>query len=337
MLNKLKIIVIGLGRQMTKDHIPSILRRHDLEIVAVVDKNLELAEQVGKKLHVAYFAETKLAIDQTAPHVALVSVPHNAYFEILKTLAENHVATLKEKPLAMTFEEGQKILNLYQASNTYLQVCVQRRFSKLYEKAKSLIDQVGVIYSIYIEYCLSLTAEDMKSGWRADKGMSGGGAVIDMGYHVIDLLTYILGAPDKVYAQLNYNSVGEGYTIEDTMKALMTFDNHINANIVITKVFNKKNEKIHILGNKGSLFINDGEVIMYGSDGVELESHTFIPNDDEIDQQLDYFLESYKKGSTSKTANDKLLSDQMLNMMIIDAIYESSKEEKVIKFTKELQ
>jgi len=50
-----------------------------------------------------------------------------------------------------------------------------------------------------------------------------------MGYHIIDLLTYIFGLPDELYAQLNYNSVGKGYTIDDTMKALMTFDNHINA------------------------------------------------------------------------------------------------------------
>ncbi len=200
-MNKLKIIVIGLGRQMTKDHIPAVLRRSDVEITAVVDKNEELAKSVGEKLNVHYFTEIIDAISYAKPDLALVCVPHNAYFGILETLAKNHIATLKEKPLALTYEEGAKIINLYQANTTYLQVCVQRRFSKLYETAKEMVFSIGNVYSIYIEYALSLNAEDMKTGWRADKNISGGGAAIDMGYHVIDLLTKIYALHDKLKAQ----------------------------------------------------------------------------------------------------------------------------------------
>lgn len=333
-MSKLKIVVIGLGKQMTKDHIPAVLRRDDVEIVAVVDKNEDLAKLNGEQHNVPYFTDTTIAIFETKPELALVCVPHNAYFKILEILAKNHIATLKEKPLAMSYQEGRQIINLYQSTSTYLQICVQRRFSKLYEMAKKLTSNIGNIYSIYIEYTLTLKAEDMKAGWRADKSVSGGGAVIDMGYHIIDLLTYIFGTPDKLYAQLNYNSIGEGYTIEDTMKALMTFNKRINANIVVTKIFNQKNEKVRIVGDKGSVCIDNRTVTLFDNDENEIESYTYTSKDDEMDQQFDFFVKNYKNKKIADIKNNTLLSDQELNMRIIDAIYESHKEEKVVTFSK---
>jgi len=336
-VNKLRIVVIGLGKQMTKDHIPAVLRRDDVEIVAVVDKNEAMAALIGQNLNLPYFTETADAISKTHPDLALVCVPHNAYFEILEILAKNRIATLKEKPLAMSNEEAQRITDLYQSNETYLQICVQRRFSKLYETTKRLIQDVGTIYSVYVEYALNLNAEDMKSGWRADKSISGGGAVIDMGYHIVDLLTYIFGAPDKLYAQLNYNSVGEGYTIEDSMNTLMTFNEQINANIVVTKVANHKTEKIRILGDKGSIYIDNRTVTLFDENREDVEMYTYDSKDDEMDQQLDFFIDSYKSKPTITTKNNKLLADQILNMEIIDAIYESAKDQKVIRFNEESQ
>lgn len=333
-MNKLKIVVIGLGRQMTKDHIPAVLRRNDVEIVAVVDNNQELAKLIGEELSVPYFTKTADALSKTQPELALVSVPHNAYFEILEILAKNHVATLKEKPLAMSSEEAKRVIDLYRSNKTYLQICVQRRFSKLYETTKRLIQDIGCIYSVYVEYALNLNAEDMKSGWRADKNISGGGAVIDMGYHIVDLLTYIFGAPDKIYAQLNYNSVGEGYTIEDSMNALMTFDEQINANIVVTKVFNHKSEKIRILGDKGSIYIDNRTVTLFDENKEDVETYTYDSKDDELDQQLDFFVNSYKSELMIAAKNNKLLADQELNMVIVDAIYDSAKYEKVVRLSK---
>lgn len=336
-MNKLKIVAVGLGRQMTKDHIPTVLRRNDVEIVAVVDKDKDLSILVGEELNVPYFTEIHSAISDTKPDLALVCVPHNAYLEILAILAKNHIATLKEKPLAMTHEEGKKIIDLYQSNDTYLQICVQRRFSKLYDTTKKLTLDIGNIYSMYVEYTLNLKAEDMKTGWRADRNISGGGAAIDMGYHIIDLLTYIFGLPDKLYAQLNYNSVGEGYTIDDTMKALMTFNKQINANIIVTKVFNQKNEKIRIFGDKGSVYVDGRTVALLDNDKNEIESYTYNSKDQEMDQQLEFFINNFNDKKLTNIKNNKLLSDQENNMLIIDAIYKSSKEEKVVKFDAELK
>lgn len=321
---------------MIKDHIPALLRRQDVEIVAVVDTNQKLAMHFSEELNVPYFTETSDAVLNTYPDLALVCVPHNAYFEILKVLSKNNIATLKEKPLAINSEEAKRITELYQSNKTYLQICVQRRFSKLYETTMRLIQDIGDIYLVYVEYALNLNGEDMKSGWRADRKISGGGAVIDMGYHIVDLLTYIFGTPDKLYAQLSYNSVGEGYTIEDSMNALMTFDNHINANIVVTKVSSHKNEKIRILGSKGSIYIDNRTVTLFNKDNEDMETYTQDSKDDDLDQQLDYFIKTFKSEPIVYMKDNKLLADQCLNMAVIDALYESAQDEKVVRLSETL-
>jgi len=328
---KHKLIVIGLGNQARKDHIPAILRRDDVEIVALVDKNVELLEEHGRSVGAKVYSDLEAAIRDTRPDVAIVSIPHNEYFGILEILARNHVATLKEKPLAMTYEEAKKIISLYQSHDTYLQICVQRRFSKLYDTTKELLDSIGRIYSAYVEYTLNLSAAEMENGWRADRVISGGGAALDMGYHSIDLLTYLFGVPDRIYAQLNYNSLSKKYTIEDSMKAMMTYcDGQINTNVVVTKIFSQKSEKARIFGANGAVYVDGRTVTLLDKDGSEVESHSFNLKQHEVDSQLDYFLKRAGK-RMHFDAQDQNLIDQLSNMRTIDAIYKSHNNGKAIK------
>lgn len=325
------IMIVGLGNQTRKDHVPAILQRKDLKIVALVDKNIELLNDYSKSIGAGVFDDVTAAIGATKPDLAIVSVPHNEYFSILEILAQNNIATLKEKPLAMTYEEASKIISLYKSRNTYLQICVQRRFSKLYETTKQLLESIGKIYAVDVEYSLNLTAQDMATGWRSDKAISGGGAALDMGYHSIDLLTYIFGVPDKIYAQLSYNSLGDDYSIEDTMKAMMTYkDGQINANIMVTKIFNKKSEKAAIFGSNGSVHVDGRTVTLFDKDANEIESHSFNSKQQEVDLQLDHFI----KNATHKVPfdiKDQNLVDQLSNMRSIDAIYKSHSSSKAIK------
>ncbi|MBJ58905.1 hypothetical protein CMN24_04320 [Candidatus Saccharibacteria bacterium] len=325
-----KVLVVGLGGQTRKDHIPALMRRKDVKIIGIVDTNQALLDEYHLLIGVPVFTSLVDAIQTGMPDLAIVSVPHFEYSGILRTLAAHKIATLKEKPLAMTYQEAIEIINMYQDSDTYLQICVQRRFSKLYDTTKKLLDSIGRVYSVYVEYTMKLSAEDMASGWRADKKISGGGAALDMGYHSIDLLTYIFGTPDKVYAQLNYHSLDSNYTIDGTMKAMMTYrDGRINANLVVTKIFNQKNEKVRIFGSDGSIYVDERKVTLYDKDGVEMESHSFNFKTEEVDQQLSYFIEKSKKNRFD--SRDRNLKDQLNNMLVIDSIYKSHDISQVIK------
>lgn len=327
----LKVIVIGLGGQTKKDHIPAILRADNVKIVAIVDKSEDILKEYAASLGVQAFQDVATALDTVSPDVALVSVPHNEYFAIMELLAANKIATLKEKPLAMTYAEASELVQLYEASDTYLQVCVQRRFSKLYETTKAFTESIGDVYSVSAEYALDLNAEDMASGWRADKRLSGGGAALDMGYHSIDLLTYLFGKPDKVYAQLSYNSIGSGYSIEDTMKAMLTYSGgKINVNLHVTKVAQARSETVKIAGSLGYILVDGRTVSLYDQNGTIIESHAYHSKQEEVDSQLSYFLAKSLQ-DFQFDIEDQNFIDQLNNMHIIDAIYASHDTNTIIE------
>ena len=326
----LKVIVIGLGAQAQKDHIPAILRRKNLKIVALVDNDEKMLSACNEVIGTKAFQDVREAVRETQPDLAIVSVPHNQYFEILEILALNHIGTLKEKPFAVTYAEASEIINLYNTHDTYLQICVQRRYSKLYETTKKLLESIGNIHSVSVEYSLNLSAQDMASGWRANRLISGGGAALDMGYHSIDLLTYIFGVPDKVYAQLSYNSLGDDYSIEDTMKAMMTYaDGKINTNVTVTKISNQKSETVRIYGSEGSVLVDGRAVRLFDKDSNEVEAHSFNSKQHEVDGQLDEFVDAYLRKNSLDTKDQNFI-DQLSNMRTIDAIYKSHASGKVV-------
>lgn len=308
---------------MLKDHIPAILQNEELNIVGVVEPNSAIAERTAKELGIPAYSSISDIKDFSGINLAIVCVPHNQYLPILKVLAENRVATLKEKPLGMTLNEAKEIVDLYKKNNTFLQICVQRRFSKLYDTAKELLNRIGNIYSLYAEYTLNLKSMSPETqGWRADVKISGGGAALDLGYHTIDLLTYLFGTPDIIYAKLNYNSLSNDYTIDDTLKAMMTYDNgRINGNILTTKIFLRKGERIRIFGSKGAVYLDNRKVTLFDRDLKELEIHQFTSKDGEVESQLKHFVDKASAGFRY----DSNLKDQMTDMRVIDAIYKSDR------------
>ena len=107
MNKKLKAAVIGLGLQNLSDHIPTLLRRRDVDIVAVCDPDLKALERFKEKYpslsknvgyHTDYRQLSKVNID-----FAIVAVPHFLYPEIVEFLASREIYFMKEKPLARKF------------------------------------------------------------------------------------------------------------------------------------------------------------------------------------------------------------------------------------------
>lgn len=325
-------MIIGAGKQMMKDHVPVILGNTDCEIISIVETNQKGLQVAAEFIGCPGFTRLEDALAFMKPDIAVVSVPHNQYWDILVPLAQNHIATLKEKPLGMSEKEGERIINLFSKNNTYLQICVQRRFSDLYDISKQLVERLGEVYSIYAEYNLDLLSLDKSAlRWRSDKSISGGGATLDLGYHTIDLLTYLFGMPDKIYAQLNYNSLPGDYTIDDSMKAMCTYnEGKINANLVVTLIYRSRGEMVKVFGREGYVSVENGSVSLHDRHHNLIETHSFNSKDHEVKNQFNYFLSRVDKPVDFSKEN--ILQDQLKNMKIIDAIYKSDSDNIIVRF-----
>jgi predicted dehydrogenase len=238
-----KIGVIGTG-SIARFHLEAYARHPDAEIVAVADRNLERARATAETFGArrAYADPAELLAD---PEVEAVSVctwnDSHTPWAIAAIRAGKHV--LVEKPMSRTPEEAAELQRVVEASDRILQVGFVRRHSPNAQVLKTFIDN-GDLGEIYYARASLIRRAGNPGGWFADKSISGGGPLIDIGVHVVDLCWYLMGSPTAVTVSANsYTRLGNRSnittlprytvadydpttnTVEDMVNALVRFDN----------------------------------------------------------------------------------------------------------------
>lgn len=187
--NKLKVGIIGLGHQSLEDHIPAINASSDTEIVGVVETNNEkLKSFLLENKNIAGYNSFDDLLKNKRRNLdfIIIAVPHNLHYEITKKALINKIHVLKEKPFTISLEQAKEIRDIAKNTNTKVMVTLQRRFNPIYSTFFQFIDKIGMPFFIEAKY--SFYTDVPHEGWRSQKEKAGGGRIIDMGYHIIDLL-----------------------------------------------------------------------------------------------------------------------------------------------------
>lgn len=320
----MKVAIIGLGRQNLSDHIPSMVRRGDVEIVAVCDPS-EASYTNFKAMYpgmasAAYFDNFK-ELPVKDVDFCVVSVPHNQYMSIVTFLCANEIPFMKEKPFARNLEEAIALTKI-DGFEKYGFVCTQRRFSPLYQKAKESISEVGAPFLFNAIYKLNI--EDPAEGWRGNIETAGGGCVLDMGYHIIDQLIWWFGKPDFVAAKTSAlaNSKLAGTYVEDTASILFGYKTGLNGTITLSRSAGEKMENYSLHGSNGHL-VGDKKNLKIKNKLGELINEIVMENTEEmVDGQLDFFITRIKGG----IGFEDIQKDNMKNMEFIKEVYEAARK-----------
>lgn len=325
---KKRIALIGLGKQNTKDHLTALLANKSARLVAVCDANALAAKEWGEKLEVPYFESADDMLAAVKVDAAVVAVPHFAYLPIIESLARRKVNILKEKPLAMNFDEAVAIANVVEEHGINLTIAVQRKHNKIYKTYLEYATQIGDIFSIHGHYTLNIAQLD--SDWRRSRELAGGGAVLDMGYHLMDLVVWYFGIPERISAELGYhNRAQQDYDVEDTAKVQFSYHvgkRRILGSLLLSRIYPEKDELISIYGTKGTVAISKDRIELLSPDKEVMESIYLRRNSDDVQAQFDAFIESLDDENCR--GNYK---EHMQNMVFIDAIYRSDSGGKTIK------
>ena len=136
--------------------------------------------------------------------VGILAVPHHLHKEFTTLLLQANKIVIKEKPLALNYSEVEYYENLAKTKELPIFTIVQRHFQLSLQEAKKELYLIGKPLMFSYQYCFNLPT--VTSGWRADKLKSGGGVVIDMGYHIIDIVNDFFGVPivNKISAVFNF-------------------------------------------------------------------------------------------------------------------------------------
>lgn len=302
-----KLIIVGAAGNQGFEYYN--LLNDKLNIVALVDNNISHINDLYKNVHInKYKCVEDVNIDFD---IAIVCVPHSEHFKITKFLLEKGKTVIKEKPFAISLQEA----NMYE-NDISLFTIVQRQFNPMFTVGKEKLKELGHIYSYNYTYNLPLS--EITKGWRADFSVCYGGVLLDMGYHVLDILLSYFGKPLKVESFQSYcYKEMEKQNLEDSISLMMLHDNGIQGTVTINRHSTHKKEKFEILGTNGCMIIEPKQLTMYDRKGNLLYSDDLNSS---VNPKLEMFLE-YIKNIGNKDYLKNHISHHKDMVDIINKIY----------------
>ncbi|MEU9247433.1 Gfo/Idh/MocA family oxidoreductase [Streptomyces sp. NPDC048385] len=271
-----KAAVIGLGHQALEDHVPGLADSQFAQLAAVCDTDPGKAAAQAQQHHVPGFTDIRSLLGDVHPDFAIVAVPHHAGREVIETCAAAGVHVMKEKPFATSPAEAAELVALCDKAGIELMVTVQRRFHPVYTAAMQLLEQIGQPYLVEGRY--TFHSPDPAAGWRGQASLAGGGALTDMGYHLIDLLIWYLGLPDQILASTSTAAHPDAvYDAEDTALVHLAYDRGLYGSLLISRSAGPKTERLTVTGPRGAVVIERGRVRRLAPDGQLIESLTREP------------------------------------------------------------
>ncbi|MFE2291315.1 Gfo/Idh/MocA family protein [Streptomyces sp. NPDC059452] len=270
---KRRAAVIGLGHQAREDHLPGLLAAGRAELVALCDSD-PVALGAQQDVHrVPGFTDTTELLDSIAPDFVIVAVPHHAGRAVVEECAARGIHILKEKPFATSLSEARELAAICAAGRVELMVTLQRRFNPIYTSVGQFLDQIGTPFLLDGQY--TFHTDDPGAGWRGNVSQAGGGCIIDMGYHVVDLLLWYFGMPSRIIAEFSTAALPEaGYDAEDTAVIQIGYDSGLYGSVLLSRWIAPKTEELSVVGTKGSVLLTRGQVRRIALDGSVVEELT---------------------------------------------------------------
>lgn len=242
---KLKAGVIGLG--MGYGHLAGYMSHPDVEVVAIADRIEEKRERAKAEFNLPkVYSEGIDMIRNEKLDILSVAVPNNQHKELTIAGLEAGANVLCEKPMAMNTAEAQEMLDTAKRLGLKLGIDFSYRFNPQSRAMKDLVDagRLGNIYYGRSVWLRRRGVPGLASGfntkgggagsWFFDKSQSGGGPLIDLGVHRLDLALWLMGYPEpawvmgSTYCALAGKLAAErgfNYTVEDLACAMIKFKN----------------------------------------------------------------------------------------------------------------
>lgn len=215
--------VIGAGGIADRRTIPEgILPARNAHLVAVMGRNEPRVREVAEKYGgVAWYTKEEDLLANGEVQAVYVATPNHLHCEqtVRALRAGKHV--LCEKPMAMNLAEGEKMIEVAQEHNLKLAIGYMMRFHAWHQELKRLVEAGRLGTLVMGRAQLTCWYPPLEGAWRQVPEQGGGGALLDLGTHCIDLLEMYLGRTTQVTA-FTANIV-QDYPVEDTAIVLLRF------------------------------------------------------------------------------------------------------------------
>lgn len=253
-----KIAIVGCGR-IAKRHADLLGHNqiNDSTLVAVCDINEKKAKEIGELFNVPYYTDMEQMMQKEDIDIVSVLTPSGNHAEHVIRLAKYKKHIIVEKPMALTLNDADNMIEACDRNNVKLFVVKQNRFNVPVIKLKEAMDKGRfgklVLGTVRVRWCRDQKYYD-QDDWRGTWALDGG-VLTNQASHHIDLIEWLMGEVESVFAK-SITALVDIET-EDTAVATIKFKNGALGIIEATTATRPKDIEgaVSILGEKGTVEI----------------------------------------------------------------------------------
>ena len=264
-MKTIRIGVIGLG--IGRHHAANYRQHPCAEIVAVADTDKKRLEEVGESLSVAKrYVSGEEMLKAEDLDVVTVATPNKFHAPLTVAALKAGCHVLCEKPMAMTAAEARRMLQASRKARRRLMINFSYRFTEQSWALKKQVD-TGILGDVYFARTVWHRRRGMPGfgGWFGQKALSGGGPLIDLGVHRLDLALWLMGYPQPVWVMGSaYDPIASAaakrarkkFDVEDLAVGMVKFDNGATLEVEASWAANIAESELmetRLLGTKGGL------------------------------------------------------------------------------------
>ena len=323
--------VIGCSDIVEKRAAAAIVDQENSRLAAFLSRTRERAAEFTEKFGAERaYDDLESFLKDDAIDIVYVATEVDRHAELTMAAANAGKHVLVEKPMALDTSECRSMIEAAEKNGVNLSVAYYVRFVEKSQVMKKVIDEgrLGRVVRANIRVISYYDPEPTDPKYWRVAGRAGGNMLADVGSHRLDLLTYFIGKPAKVYGFADRLSMN--YHAADTETGLVQFEN--GAHVVVLANSNVpasgrgSGASLEIFGTQGSLLTDpwsDDPVTVVGTDmepiSVSLPENRHFP-------MMDDFGRAIAEGRPPKFSG----VDGMWATAVIQGVYDSAKTGKVI-------
>lgn len=347
-MEKIKIAVVGTGSIAQGCHLPVYQRRDDVELVACVDIDFEKAKKAAEKFGAkkAYSNIDDMLANEKVDIVDVCTWTA-AHAECVIAAANAGIDVMCEKPTCDTLENAVKMRDAVKKNGVNFMLAVPLRYDEKAMYIRSLVDK-GEFGDVFYGKTSYVRSRGIPGGWFSCTKYAGGGPVLDIGVHRIDLAWFLMGNPKpySVTATTSYRigdyrgSNDDGWAgsavpdykfdTEDSTQGFIRFENGASLYFEASWTFNGPDlGATQIAGAKAGCTLDDFKIYRSEGAGMKVETPEGNFNGDIFGNEIDHFINCVRNHKTPCSDIDQAYQLEAMLM----AIYESAKtgHEVIIK------
>jgi len=270
--------IIGCGDVARRRVAHAILDEPNSQLVGACRRNTDELAQFCEEFEVPKsFERDEDLLHDGGIDAVYIATPVNLHLPQTQAAAEQGKHVLVEKPMAMSTDQCNEMIAACRANKVKLGVAYYRRFYPVVDRIKEILKsgEIGELLSINFTTAAAFAIAPQQEGyWRVIPEQGGGGALMDIGSHRIDLMLGLFGPIEQVRCLCSTNAAS--YSAENCVSAVMRFRNGVHGNLQCFFGSPIDPDEFTLTGTKGRIVsapLNGGTLRIQTESNVRNEDH----------------------------------------------------------------